>query len=75
MKSITKLDDEITKTKTKISELTARLKELEREKLEAENFEIVAMVRGIEATPEEFKAFIEAYKKQNEGVATTPGKE
>ena len=41
-----KIQAEIDKVKAKISEQQARLKELEQKKLEAENSEIVDIVRG-----------------------------
>ena len=42
-----KIEAEIEKVKAKISEQQARLKELEQKKLEAENSEIVDIVRGM----------------------------
>ena len=42
-----KIEAEIEKVKTKITEQQARLKELEQKKVEAENSEIVDIVRGI----------------------------
>ena len=42
-----KIQAEIEKVKAKISEQQARLKELEQKKLEAENTEIVDIVRGL----------------------------
>ena len=42
-----KIEAEIDKVKAKISEQQARLKELEQKKLEAENSEIVDIVRGM----------------------------
>ncbi len=43
----TKIQAEIEKVKAKINEQQARLKELEQKKLEAENSEIVEIVRGM----------------------------
>ena len=43
----TKIEAEIEKVKAKIAEQQARLKELEQKKLEAENSEIVDIVRGM----------------------------
>lgn len=62
---ITKINAEISKTKAKISELQARLRELERQKTELENTEIVELVRGVDATPQELAAFIRAFREQN----------
>ena len=42
-----KIEAEIEKVKAKIAEQRARLKELEQKKLEAENSEIVEIVRGM----------------------------
>ncbi len=42
-----KIQAEIEKVKAKINEQQARLKELEKNKLEAENSEIVDIVRGM----------------------------
>jgi predicted nuclease with TOPRIM domain len=62
---IKKINDEIDKTKSKISELQTRLRELERQKTEIENTEIVELVRGVDATPQELAAFILAFREQS----------
>ena len=46
-----KIEAEIEKVKAKISEQQARLKELEQKKVEAENSEIVDIVRGMSIPP------------------------
>lgn len=56
---------EIDKTKTKISEYNSRLRELEKQKTELENTEIVELVRGVEASPAELAAFIRAFREQS----------
>ena len=61
---IEKIETEIDKTKSKISELQIRLRELERQKTEIENTEIVGLVRGVDATPQELAAFIRAFREQ-----------
>ena len=48
-----KIQAEIDKVKAKINEQQARLKELEKNKLEAENSEIVDIVRGMSISLEE----------------------
>ena len=48
-----KIQAEIEKVKAKIAEQQARLKELEKNKLEAENTEIVDIVRGMSVSLEE----------------------
>ena len=50
-----KIQAEIDKVKAKISEQQARLKELEQKKLEAENSEIVDIVRGMSISLEKLK--------------------
>ena len=50
-----KIQAEIDKVKAKISEQQARLKELEQKKLEAENSEIVDIVRGMSISLTEFE--------------------
>ena len=59
-----KIDGEISKLKTKISEYTVRLRELERQRTETENAGIVALVRDVDISPDELMAFIQAYKRQ-----------
>ena len=50
-----KILNDIEKTKTKIGELQAKLRDLERLKTETENTEIIELVRAIDATPEEIE--------------------
>jgi len=57
---ITRITDEIEKTKEKLAGVMARLRELEKQKNELENAELVAVIRGMKATPEEFEAFLAA---------------
>ena len=60
---IKKIEAEIDKTKTKISDLQTRLRELECQKTEIENTEIVELVRGVDATPQELAAYIQAFRE------------
>ena len=53
---------EIDKVKAKISEQQARLKELEQKKLEAENSEIVDIVRGMSISLTELPLLFEKLK-------------
>lgn len=70
---ISKVSGEIEKTREKIAELQSRLRELERQKTEFENADIVAMVRGIDVQPDEFEAFVRAYREQkNRPAPETP---
>ena len=57
----TKLDRiqrDIDKTKSKIAEMQKQLKELEAQKTEQENLQIIQLVRGLNMKPEEFAAFL-----------------
>ena len=57
-----KIQTEIDKVKAKISEQQARLKELEQKKLEAENSEIVDIVRGMSIPLAELPLLFEKLK-------------
>ena len=59
---IQKLRSEITKVRNRIDHLQERLVEMERQREELENTEIVEMVRSISATPEELAEFIKAFR-------------
>ena len=48
---IERIDHEITKVREKIAEYQEKLKALEAQKTEAENLEIVQMVRALRMTP------------------------
>ena len=48
---IERIDQEITKVREKIAEYQEKLKALEAQKIEAENLEIVQMVRALRMTP------------------------
>ena len=67
-----KVEADIAKTKAKVSEFTARLRELERQKTEIENAGIVALVRDMAVHPDELTAFIQAFKEQSRGGAVLP---
>ena len=74
MNKISKVTAEISKTKAKISEFQSKLRELEKQKTELENTEIVELVRGVEASPAELAAFIQAFREKN-GTPVVLGKE
>jgi len=61
---IPKITDDITKLRRKITDNQARLRELERQKLELENADIVAAVRSMDVAPEEFRALIARLQSQ-----------
>ncbi len=60
-----RINEEIVRTKEKISGLQSQLKELERKKAEAENTQIIAAVRSAELSHGELLAFIRAYRAQD----------
>ena len=55
---IERIDREIAKTREKIAEYQEKLKALEAQKTEAENLEIVQMVRAMRMTPEQLSAML-----------------
>ena len=55
---IERIDREIVKTREKIAEYQDKLKGLEAQKTEAENLEIVQMVRALRMTPAQLNALL-----------------
>ena len=55
---IQRIDQEIAKTREKIAEQQEKLKDLETQKTEAENLEIVQMVRAVRMTPAQLNALL-----------------
>ncbi len=55
---ILKIENEIRKTREKITEYQSKLKGLEMQKKEAEDIKIVQMVRALRMTPAELKEFL-----------------
>ena len=55
---IERIDQEIQKTREKIAEQQEKLKSLEAQKTEAENLEIVQMVRALRMTPAQLNALL-----------------
>ena len=55
---IERIDQEIAKTREKIAEQQEKLKDLEAQKTEAENLEIVQMVRALRRTPAQLSAML-----------------
>lgn len=53
-----RIDREIVKTRKKITELQKKLRELTLQKTEAENLEIVQLVRAVRMTPQELSALL-----------------
>ena len=58
---IERIDQEIEKTREKIAEYQEKLKTLEAQKTEAENLEIVQMVRALRMTPAQLNAMLSQY--------------
>ena len=58
MNKIERIDREIQKTREKITEYQNKLKGLEAQKTEAENLEIVQLVRAMRMTPQELNAML-----------------
>lgn len=59
-KKIAKVEADIAKTRNKLAELQAQLKEQERQKLELENTSIVDMVRGMNISLADLPAMLQA---------------
>lgn len=59
---IKKINAEYEKNAAKIAELQARQKELDKQRTELENLDIVGMVRSMGMTPEQLAALIQASK-------------
>ena len=58
MNKIERIDREIQKTREKITEYQNELKGLEAQKTEAENLQIVQLVRAMKLTPQELNAML-----------------
>ena len=69
---IQKVSEEIEKVKRKLADYQARLRDLERQKTELEDADIVALVRDMDIMPEELTAFIQAFKARSDSMAVTP---
>ena len=52
------IEKDIQKIKSKIAEYQKQLRELEAQKTEQENLQIIQLVRGMNMKPEEFAAFL-----------------
>ena len=70
---IPKITDEIEKLKRKIAEYQSRLRDLERQKTELENADIIAMVRGIDIPPGQLAEFARLFRgRQGRAVPDLP---
>ena len=59
---IKKIDSEYEKNAAKITELQERQRELEKQRLELENLDIIGMVRSMGLTPDQLAALIQGEK-------------
>ena len=66
---IKRIDQEIEKTREKIAEYQEKLKTLEAQKTEAENLEIVQMVRALRMTPTQLNAMLSGGKNHGRDTA------
>ena len=66
MRNIKNINEDYTKTKAKIAELTDRLKKLEQEKTDAENAEIITAVRGGKMTEREVSALLKRFRQDGQ---------
>ena len=72
MNKLTKLQMEIDKIKQKISEQQTRLRELEQQKTEIENTEIVELVRSMKMNTSELSTFLKAYREKTDAPILMP---
>ena len=67
---IKKIDTEYEKNAAKITELQARQRELEKQRLELENLDIIGMVRNMGLTPDQPAALIQGARPTETKEAT-----
>ena len=72
MNKLTKLQMEIDKIKQKISEQPTTLRELEHQKTEIENTEIVELVRSMKMNTSELSTFLKAYREKTDAPILMP---
>lgn len=61
-----KISADIVNAKAKIAEWQARLRDLERQKTEHENLEILQVVRGVGTSPEEIRELLDLIRATKE---------
>lgn len=64
---IEKLEKEIDKTKNKIAEMQAKLRDLEKQKTELENTDYVAIARSFHLTPQQLAEFLKSQQASPSG--------
>ena len=67
MNKIERIDKEIAKTREKITEYQNRLRGLEAQKTEAENLQIVQLVRSMRLSPHELSAMLSGGRYSGHG--------
>ena len=70
-----KLQMEIDKIKLKITEHQSKLRELEQQKTEIENTEIVELVRSLKMNTSELSSFLKAYREKSDAPILMPTKQ
>ena len=65
-----RIEKDIQKTKSEIAEYQKQLRELEAQKTEQENLQIIQLVRGMNMKPEEFATFLRSGAMQAAPAAT-----
>ena len=60
---------DIEKTKDKITEMQSHIKDLDRQKTELENADIIATIRGIDISLDALEDFVLLFKAQQNGKA------
>lgn len=63
MATVTKIDKDIAAAKAKISELQKKIRELETKRVEAENLQIVKLVKTVNIDNKTLTALLKAYVK------------
>ena len=72
---ISKIETELEKTKKKISELQDHVRELEQQKTELENTDIVGLVRDAGMTSQELAALMQSFRKNIGAPLSGPAQE
>lgn len=67
-----KLRAELEKCYEKQSRLQTKIKHLEAALVQSENLEIASAVKAVQMTPEELKAFLDAYTRGQLHISATP---
>jgi|GEM_PF-4009334 len=74
MTKLEKVIEEIAKTKVKLSQTNARLRELEKQKIEAEDDEVAAFARANNLTSDTLAAMLKTYHAHEPKPPESPAK-